>query len=360
MRTLDAETVRHAAQGRWPFILSALGLPAEAFTHHRNRPCPCCGGTDRFQWIDKDAGRFVCRALDSQGGDGFALVMHWQGGHFANALAAVAGVLGLEGGRAPALPTAPPPRPASKPDSRYTAKQQAMKLARLWDEAQPLSPTDAAGRYLASRGLHLDAFPACLRLHPALPYWCEVAGEPKALGQFPALLAQVIDREGQLAALHRTYLSPEGHKLALLHPESGEALPARKLMVRSERATQGAAIPLYAPSEGRLALAEGLETALAVQLGSGLPVWACVSAAGLERVVLPEGVRDVFIFADHDPSGTGEKAAVKLAKRLQVAGLRVRTRKPAQAGTDWLDVLNASQRNTARNPEPTTPPEAAQ
>ncbi|PHV09652.1 primase-helicase zinc-binding domain-containing protein, partial [Chitinimonas sp. BJB300] len=74
MNRLDKDTLRQAAQGCWPAILTALGLPAATFTSKRNRPCPCCGGTDRFQWIDKDAGRFVCRALEGQGGDGFALV----------------------------------------------------------------------------------------------------------------------------------------------------------------------------------------------------------------------------------------------------------------------------------------------
>jgi putative DNA primase/helicase len=86
-----------------------------------------------------------------------------------------------------------------------------------------------------------------------------------------------------------------------------------------------------------------LETALAVHLGSGLPVWACVSAGGLERIALPENVRDVFIFADHDASQTGQRAAERLARRLQLAGRFVRTRKPAQPGTDWLDVYTQSQ-----------------
>ncbi|TSJ91678.1 zinc-binding protein [Chitinimonas sp. BJB300] len=350
MPRLDAETVRYAASGRWASILTALGLSADTFSSKRNRPCPCCGGTDRFQWIDKDAGRFVCRALEGQGGDGFALVMHWQGRDFKAALAAVAGVLGLGETQALSVLPAKVATTPTKLDGRAIARKQAIKLARLWEEAQPLTKMDAACRYLAQRGLYLESFPACLRHHPALPYWCEVKGEPKQLGCFPALLAQVIDAKGQVAALHRTYLTDSGHKLALSHPETGEALPAKKLMVRSERATEGAAMPLYAPDAGRLALTEGLETALAVHLGSGLPVWACVSAGGLERVVLPDTVRDVFIFADHDASQTGQRAAERLTRRLQKAGLRVRTRHPAQVGRDWLDVFNQSQRIQPGNP----------
>ncbi|MEH6460382.1 DUF7146 domain-containing protein [Chitinimonas sp. JJ19] len=342
LRPLDADTVRQAASGRWPAILTALGLPAPVFGHRRNQPCPCCGGTDRFQWIDKDAGRFVCRALDKQGGDGFALVMHWQGSDFKTALAAVAGVLGLAD--TPPMPSRQPAAPSvAVTTNRTNPRRQAAKLARLWAEAAPIQQGDPVARYLAQRGLQLTTFPDSLRLHPALPYWCELDGQPHELGRYPAMLAQVIDSSGKLAGLHRTYLNEEGGKLALRHPGTGEPLPVKKLMVRSEKATEGAAIPLQVPHGGRLALAEGVETALAVHLGSGLPVWACVSAGGLQRVALPEGVQDVFIFADHDASQAGQQAAERLRCRLQREGLRVRSRKPAQPGTDWLDVYAQSQ-----------------
>ncbi|RAS17574.1 primase-helicase-like zinc-binding protein [Microvirgula sp. AG722] len=92
---LGVDTVRAAASGRWPSILADLGIAAAVLGKRGNQPCPACGGRDRFQFIDKDAGRFVCRALDRQGGDGFALVEHWLDCGFADALRAVAGVLGL-------------------------------------------------------------------------------------------------------------------------------------------------------------------------------------------------------------------------------------------------------------------------
>ena len=97
--------------------------------------------------------------------------------------------------------------------------------------------------------------------------------------------------------------------------------------------------------DSKLALTEGIETGLAVNLMTALPVWACVSAFGLEHVVLPEEAREVWIFADNDASETGQRAAQRLARRLRQEGRNVRVRIPSTAGQDWLDVLNQSTTN---------------
>lgn len=343
---LDADTVRAAASGRWPAILADLGIAAAVLAKRGNQPCPACGGRDRFQFIDRGAGRFVCRAHENQGGDGFALVEHWLGCDFRTALAAVADVLGLSGDAAPSMPL--PTRQRAATPAPRASRDHSDRLAALWNAAGPVTATSAAGRYLHRRGLAhvLDAAPESLRAVEALPYWhSDAAGHPLAQGQFPALLARLQAPDGALAGLHRIYLSASGDKLDLSH--DGERLPAKKLATVSEGASKGAAIRLHPPEAGRLALAEGIETALAVRLGSGLPVWACVSAGGLARVILPPEAVDVWIFADHDASGTGQQAADRLARRLRAEGRRVRVLLPEQPGTDWLDVWNEQQERSA-------------
>lgn len=219
----------------------------------------------------------------------------------------------------------PAPRalPTPKPDGGRCTKTE-----RLWAAATPLSGTCAASRYLRARGLPLGEYPAALRLHPGLEYFHEGI----AVGTFPAMLARVEHPEHGLVALHRTYLAPGG---------AGKAdVPSPKKLTgpTHEGATKGAAIRLYNPSE-RLALAEGIETALAVHLASGWRVWACVSAGGLERVELPSSVREVLIAADNDEAGVN--AANALARRLLDEGRTVRIATPPTPGADWLDVLNA-------------------
>ena len=46
------EPLKDRARGRWPGILTALGVPAKAL-RNRHGPCPVCGGKDRFRFDDK-------------------------------------------------------------------------------------------------------------------------------------------------------------------------------------------------------------------------------------------------------------------------------------------------------------------
>lgn len=324
--------VRAAARGRWADVLTHVGLPAKSLTK-RNKPCPVCGGTDRFSFIDDDRGAFVCRGLDRQGGDGFALVMHWLGCDFITALDAVAHALGL-GGAAPSF-TPDVRRPAIAETQTPVPRENGGALA-AWNKGKPLTACCPAGLYLRRRGLLLPETDE-LRHIRILNYWHDGA----VLGRWPALLSRVTAANGGFAGVHRVWLNNAGDKAPLVDPD-GEALPCKKLAVVRPGVMRGAAVRLFPPESGRLALAEGIETALAVRQGSGLPVWACVSAFGLEHVTPPDAVSEVFIFADHDASGTGQRAAERLRRRLQRTGRSVRVLMPSVVGHDWLDVLNDS------------------
>ena len=64
----------------------------------------------------------------------------------------------------------------------------------------------------------------------------------------------------------------------------------------------GAAVRLFEPGD-ELAIAEGIETALAVHLGTGKPVWAALSCGNLEKLWIPDSVARVCIYADNDADG---------------------------------------------------------
>lgn len=69
---------------------------------------------------------------------------------------------------------------------------------------------------------------------------------------------------------------------------------------------------------------------------------SCLSANGLETIEIPEGVEEVFIFADKDRSETGQKAAENLRKRLLKQGIFCAVLLPGKEnakGVDWNDVL---------------------
>lgn len=149
------------------------------------------------------------------------------------------------------------------------------------------------------------------------------------LGSFPAMLAAVQSSAGDLIALHQTYLNPTGSKAAV---------PSPKKWTATSGEAKGAAVRLF-PAGPVLAVAEGIETALAVRVANGLPVWAGLSAFGVANMWLPELVQEVLIFADNDANGTGQQAAEALAARCLADGRTVRVLLPSEAGRDWLDVL---------------------
>jgi phage/plasmid primase-like uncharacterized protein len=89
-------SVTKEALGRWNHILPALGIPADSLTS-KHKPCPGCGGKDRFRYVGGDRGNWFCGgAGDTTGGDGFNLLMHVHGWEFKDVAREVEKVLGLK------------------------------------------------------------------------------------------------------------------------------------------------------------------------------------------------------------------------------------------------------------------------
>lgn len=313
------EDVKRRAHGNWTAILSHLQVD-EQLLRKRNRPCPLCGGTDRFQYTDKfGEGNYHCRACGP--GGGFKLLQAVKGMDFNTALREVEKCVGA--GLVPRRPI------ASEPFA-----DRMKKLAkRIWDEAMPVTPGDEVDRYLTGRGLSLPVYPKALRVHPALGYYRKDAGgKSRKVAEHAAMLACIQGPDGHAVTLHRTYLH-NGRKL--------DADDAKKVL---SAGINGAAVRLFEATD-ELALSEGIETAIAVHLASGKPVWAGINAGNLERLWLPDTVRNVCIYADNDANADfdGQSFAFALARRLKKEERRTGPRQvqvflPKQAGTDWADV----------------------
>ena len=340
-RPPDFRTVAQAARGRWPDLLPALGVAAPALTR-RHGPCPGCGGRDRFRFDNRrDAGDWYCGGGGQPvSGDGFDLLRHVHGWTPAQAVGAVADFLGLRGETTPAPPR-PLPRPATVPGPAADAAGEHKDLHRLHRLTRESAPLDVhrhalAAAYFESRGLGTlaDDLPQALRYHPALAHWTEDAeGRPVQSGAWPALLAVVSGPDGRPVTLHRTWLAEDGRGKAPVTAPRKLCPPVRPGALR------GAAVRLY-PAAARLALAEGLETALALRLAlPDWPVWSCISAGGLAGVVLPPSVREVLVGADFDRAGID--AAEALARRLTDEGRTVRIALPDAPGWDFADLLLA-------------------
>jgi phage/plasmid primase-like uncharacterized protein len=141
----------------------------------------------------------------------------------------------------------------------------------------------------------------------------------------PAIVALIQSADGQFTAVHRTWLRTDG---------KGKAeVKKNKMMLGT---TSGGAVRFAKPS-ARIAVAEGIETALSIaQARPDLSVWAALSTSGLRALELPSIVREVIICADNDEPGRA--AAEDAAKRFYREGRLVRVAKPG-ATNDFNDLL---------------------
>lgn len=197
----------------------------------------------------------------------------------------------------------------------------------LWERAQPLGL--AAEAYLHGRGIP-DAVIEEARLADGLRFAPEAPLSPYAPGQRtqPAMLGLVVDRYGAALGLHMTFIKRDGSSKAGDKPRLMLGRQAGGMI----RLTRGAS------ADGALAVAEGIETALAYSALTGMPCWAARSATGLEQFRPPDGVRRVVIAADSDAAGMAAADALCVSLRAYL-DCEIHA---APAGRDWNDALRES------------------
>jgi predicted P-loop ATPase len=204
-----------------------------------------------------------------------------------------------------------PVRPAPAP-----RRDHSHEVARILAGCQLLAGT-IGEVYLRSRGLS-DPGSADLLFNPDLTDYEAKRGRP-------GMVAIVRDGAGApTGGIHRTFLLDDG---------SGKA-PAGKKMLDAVAGGSVRLAPL--PEDGRLGIAEGIETALSAQAIFGIPTWAALSADGVRRWEWPAGVTHVTIFADAGDAGI--QAAATLADRLNMANVPNTMVRPLH-GDDFNDDL---------------------
>lgn len=217
------------------------------------------------------AGKF-CDAADGTHGDLLDLIALNRGLGFRAALDEARGFLSLP---VPPIRQVAPPVPTNSSEA----------ARRLFAASKPIRGT-LAERYLQSRGIILPADVSALRFHPR----CFHRG-PAGREIWPALIAAVTDLDSAITGVHRTWLDPGGAKAPLDQPR------------RAMGHLAGNAVRLGVASDV-LTAAEGIETALALKtVIPAMPVAAALSAAHLAALILPVGLRRVYVARDNDQAG---------------------------------------------------------
>lgn len=306
------------AKGKWPGILQALGVSRDFLTG-KHGPCPICkDGKDRFRFDNKDGrGTYYCSQCGS--GDGIEFVKRVLGVEFKEAAREIEKHLGTA--------SVSPVRVGRSVD------EVKAEMNAIWRSAKPLQEVAATSVWWMNR---LGKVPATTELRGVERLRCQ--GER----DYSAQVALVRDADGKPVNLHRTYLTASGEKAPVEDPRRvmDTALP------------KGSAVRL-SPAGETLGVAEGIETAMAAELLTGIPTWALLNANNMKGFVPSQETRRLVIFGDLDSSFTGQAAAFELARSLWVkrkdwpGTLRIETRvyglmvDPEAWDRDWNDALQA-------------------
>jgi putative DNA primase/helicase len=342
------------AYGRWPEILAAAGLDS-AFLTGRPGPCPFCAGKDRYQFQNRNGGRYICRSCtEAKYRSGFDLLMRHMGySTFREAADHVRGYFNVSPGESAERRVERSALALVRATDEWTPERVSRNLARMqaiWDQSVPVTPDDPVDLYLRRRVPGLQVVPPEIRFHPELPYWDPPAtlnGRPSLRGYYPAMVVRGFDTEDRFVQVHKTFLTSDGHK--------ADVPNAKKTDVGV--GSNSFALRLGSPCGDSIGVAEGIETALsAMVLRPGTVVWPCHSSTILSNFMVPTSlkgqVRRVIIFRDNDEAkvvrkGTpgspivfrraGQEAGSALADRLRKVGIRSLMIQPAKVGTDMND-----------------------
>ena len=341
MALYEVAKVKAEAQNNWDAILRNLapqlflgnGNPTK---HHL---CPVHGGKDGFRLFAdyQKSGGCICNTCGSFP-DGFATLKWANNWSFRQALEAVGEFLGTgrsaltDKEKADLEKAQKEAQQAERLEKEKKDNQTKKTIKSIWDGCSSLKGS-VVETYLKSRGIELSTrviLSGALKYHASLM----ARDNENAVTKHPAMVAEVTDRNGQVVALHRTFLSETGCKADMDNPKK----------ITHSLGMEGASIKLgHIPKSGVLGIAEGIETALSVNCATGMTCWATVSSTIMRTFVPPKEVKRLIIWADYDDNGCGQKSAIELKNKLRQIrpDLTVLVVWPKNAGQkcDWNDVL---------------------
>lgn len=175
---------------------------------------------------------------------------------------------------------------------------------RLFSMSKPIHGT-IAETYLRTRGILALHETSSLRFHPRCYY---KADDDHPTETWPALIAAVTTLDGAITGVHRTWLDPSGKSKAPIDT------PRRAMGLLLGNAVR------FGVTDDVLAAGEGIETMLSLRCAlPALPMISALSANHLAAMLLPPGLRRLYIA--HDDDSAGQAVATALAQRAESAGI---------------------------------------
>jgi hypothetical protein len=150
---------------------------------------------------------------------------------------------------------------------------------------------------------------------------------------YPAMVAPIVNVRGEMIAIHKTFLRPDG---------SDKADFPKELQRETCGPMKGGSVRLAPHKPGvPLISGEGLESVLSAMQLFRRPGWAALSASGLKAQELPPEVREVWLAGDNDESLAGQEAVLFAYGRHTAEQRHVKIMLPHHPGEDFNVVLRA-------------------
>ncbi|WFU74209.1 toprim domain-containing protein [Bradyrhizobium sp. CB2312] len=203
----------------------------------------------------------------------------------------------------------PEPQLASKPVRSFALAGSQESARRLFAISSPIEGT-AVEKYLQRRGIARAHHGGSLRFHPRCYYRPD---EDSPTETWPAMIGCVTNLEGRITGAHRTWLDPDGF----------DRIRLGKAPVGTPRRAMGDLLGnavRFGVVDDVLAAGEGIETMLSLRyVLPTMPMAAALSANHLSAMLLPCGLRRLYIARDEDAAGDAAQAT--LIQRAEEAGI---------------------------------------
>lgn len=200
-------------------------------------------------------------------------------------------------------------QPAQKPIPLVVPAGSQEAARRLFAISSPIEGT-AAETYLQRRGIARIHHGGSLRFHPRCYYRPD---EHLPTETWPAMIGSVTDLEGRITGVHRTWLDPDGFDRVRLGKAPIDT-PRRAMGDLLGNAVH------FGVVDDVLAAGEGIETMLSLRYAlPTLPMAAALSANHLAAMLLPSGLRRLYIARDDDAAGDAVQAI--LTQRAEAVGV---------------------------------------
>ncbi|WP_027554633.1 toprim domain-containing protein [Bradyrhizobium sp. Cp5.3] len=197
----------------------------------------------------------------------------------------------------------------SKPERRAVPARSQEAARRLFAISSPIEGT-VVENYLQRRGIALVHHGGSLRFHPRCYYRPD---EHLPTETWPAMIAGVTDLDGRITGVHRTWLDPNGF----------DRLRRGKAPIDTPRRAMGDLLGnavRFGMVDDVLAAGEGIETMLSLRyVLPMMPMAAALSANHLSAMLLPSGLRRLYIARDADAAGDAVQAI--LTQRAEDSGI---------------------------------------